>query len=204
MKLKFLNTAVAGLIFSLSCLVSTANAALITTGSLSHDTDTSIVVDSLGLEWHTLDYNNIMFGDGSIDTLVNTRLAEGGDLFGWEIANQSDYFQMLTNAGATNISDDQRDPLTSELGIMAFTGLDYSTFFEMFKLGNSYNNNSLSDYYIVNQSNDTGLDEENLRWTHANQTQLKDYNADGAEKFNYSESKRMSIMLRHPFLLPET
>lgn len=196
MKLNVINSLITGVALLIS---SFANSTIITTGSLSHDTATSIVVDSMGLEWHTLDYNNIMIGDGSISTLINSRLAFGGDLYGWEIAKQADYFQMLTNAGATNISNDQRDPLTSEFKNFAFSGLDYAAYFEMFKLGNSYtNNNNSYDFYIVNQTNENVLDEDNLRWTYATQTSLKDFTTKGADFFNKSESQRMSIMLSRP------
>ena len=60
MKLKFLNTALTGLIFSISCLVNSANAGLILSNSTEITTagqDHSLIFDVTGFE----QYTNLVF-----------------------------------------------------------------------------------------------------------------------------------------------
>ena len=174
------------------------HATIITAGSLSHDTGTDVVSDSLGLDWHVLDYNNIKFGDGSIATLVNTRLAIGGDLFGWEIATQANYYQMLKNAGGTGISADLLDGNTTSNVYTSVNMNNSTSWFDMFKLGQGWTvYDGHTDYFLVNQSNSEVFLEKNIRWSYLSTSVqiIQNYSYNGARFYNYGNKNRMNIVL---------
>lgn len=175
-----------------------ANATIITSGTLTHDTNTNIVSDSLGLDWHVLDYNNTIVGDGTISHLLKNRLAVGGDLYGWEIATQANYYTMLKNAGGIGISADLMNEKTVSSSVnVSFTNI--IDFYNMFRLGNSFGTKRIDgDFFLVNQSNSDIFNESNLHYNKAtiNQNQIVKYtSAPNFYSFNSSNSFRMSIML---------
>jgi len=174
-----------------------ANATIITAGSLTHDTDTDIISDALGLDWHTLDYNNTIIGDGTITYLINTRLALGGDLYGWEIAKQADYYQMLVNAGAGNIQVDLLDDSSSSNRYVGVIMNNIHLWFEMFKLGDSYTSVTYLDHFLVNMTNDDLFNINNLKFVRPelNTKIIRNSSGSGSQYYNKSESLRMSIML---------
>jgi len=98
MKLNFLNNAVAGLILSLSCLVSTANAGVI--GNLSHTTGDAFVTDSLNnLEWMHFD---AIGSTGTVASLLAAFSDSNSELYGFTLSGSTHADLFLDAAFGSN------------------------------------------------------------------------------------------------------
>jgi hypothetical protein len=131
MKLNFLKSVLVGIVLSVSSL---ANAGLITSGTLSRDTSSDVIVDSSGYEWLAWDYNT----SGTLFDLLNVRLAANGDLYGWQVATTNEFFHMLSNAGFTGITSvcsDNNTVTYCHYTDDTLANLNHTDFFKLFKLG---------------------------------------------------------------------
>jgi hypothetical protein len=139
MKLKFLNSAITGLILSLSCLVSSANAGII--GNLSHNTGDAYVTDSLNdLEWMHFDAAG---SNGSVANLLASFADSNSELYGFTLSGTTHADLFLDAAfGSQTYS-------TSAAGFSIMeSGIDASSFLDT--MGDGFSNmNNVWKYFVA-------------------------------------------------------
>jgi len=202
MKLKLLKTMLIGVILSVSGV---AHASLITSGTLSRDTSSDVVVDSSGYEWLAWDYNT----SGTLMDLLNVRLAANGDLYGWEVATSNEFFNMLSNAGVIGISSacsDNEASTACSYSDHSLTNGNYADFFAMFKLGGNWGTSTTTDYVMFDSERGARA-ETSSTWDYMSfdsYRSLSYVEIHGSGNFyNNSTTHRMPIALYRSAQVPE-